>query len=320
MNMHRRQILAGLLATPAIIHTASGGLLPPPELKNVAGYAPPPQAPSAPGVGPTAMPAVPVAPAAPAPLLAPLLPHWQRFAVTAPHPDGKPTITVVVDDMGVMHPGTSRAMALPGPLTLSWFPFARNLPEQVAAAAQFGHETLLHMPMQAFGNSIAWTGPDPLRVDLSAAENLRRLMTAMDSVPQAVGLNNHMGSVATRDAALMQLVAQETRRRDMLFLDSLTIGHSVAYREASQAGVPATMRDVFIDDAMEPAMIFAQLELTERIARHQGNVIAIGHPRTLTLAALEVWLPTLAAKGFVLWPLSATIALRNDITMPTSNA
>jgi polysaccharide deacetylase 2 family uncharacterized protein YibQ len=270
-------------------------------------------------VAPTTILVAPPVPS-PGPVLAPLLPRWQRFAVPPPHTDGKPTITVVVDDMGVMHPGTSRAMALQGPLTLSWFPFARNLPEQVATAAQLGHETLLHMPMQAFGNSIAWTGPDPLRVDLSAAENLRRLMTAMDSVPQTVGLNNHMGSVATRDIALMALVAQETRRRDMLFLDSLTIGHSVAYREAAQAGVPATMRDVFIDDAMEPSMIVAQLELIERTARHQGNVVAIGHPRTLTLAALEVWLPTLAAKGFVLWPLSATVALRNDITMPTTNA
>ena len=63
-------------------------------------------------------------------------------------------------------------MALPAPLTLAWFPFARNLPEQVAVATARGHETMLHMPMQAFSSCIAWTGPDPLRIDLPPEENL----------------------------------------------------------------------------------------------------------------------------------------------------
>jgi polysaccharide deacetylase 2 family uncharacterized protein YibQ len=215
-----------------------------------------------------------------------------------------------------MHPGTPRAVSLPGPLTLSWFPFARNLPDQVAAATLRGHETLLHMPMQAFGNSTAWTGPDPLRIDVALTENLRRLVTAIDMVPDTVGLNNHMGSVATRNVPLMQMVAAEAKRRDMLFLDSLTIGHSVAYEEAALAGVPAAKRDVFIDDTNDAGTIQSQLAEIERIARQDGNAIAIGHPRVLTLDALEHWLPGLKAKGFVLWPLSATVAVRNNITMP----
>jgi polysaccharide deacetylase 2 family uncharacterized protein YibQ len=177
----------------------------------------------------------------------------------------------------------------------------------------------LHMPMQSFGKSIAWTGPDPLRVDLSPEENSRRLVAAIDAVPDTVGLNNHMGSVATRDVALMDLVAQELRRREMLLLDSLTIDHSAAYRCAAQAGVPAAKRDVFIDYKHDRTVILGQLELIERLARVNGHVIAIGHPRPLTLDALEAWLPGLDAKGFVLWPLSATVAWRNEIAMQGAN-
>lgn len=296
MTMKRRAVLAGLLGAPALIGRSRADE---PDL-------------ASPDVAPAVMPA-----ASPA-VVKPALPRWQQFAVRVPRLDTRPAISIMIDDMGVMHPGTPRAVALPGPLTLSWFPFARDLPQQVAAGAARGHEATLHMPMQAFGNSTAWTGPDPLRIDLSPAENLRRLTTALDAVPATVGLNNHMGSVATRDVALMQLVAQEIKRRDMLFLDSLTISHSVAYREAADAGVPATSRDVFLDDTNDRAMIAAQLELTERIARHQGHVIAIGHPRVLTLDALEAWLPGLEAKGFVLWPLSATVAYRNDIAIPVA--
>ena len=278
MNLNRRAVLSGILAAPAIITS------------------------------------VPAAPVPPQPTT--LQPRWQRFAVAPPATYGRPAISIVIDDLGVIHPGTPRAVALPGPLTLAWFPFARNLPEQVAAATERGHETLLHMPMQAFGNSIAWTGPDPLRIDLPPAENLRRLVAAIDAVPDTVGLNNHMGSVATRDVALMEMVAQEVKRRDMLLLDSLTIGHSVAYRCAAQAGVPATSRDVFIDNTADAGLIMSQLQLTERIARHTGHVVAIGHPRPHTLDALEAWLPGLAAKGFVLWPLSATVAWRNEMIIP----
>jgi polysaccharide deacetylase 2 family uncharacterized protein YibQ len=244
------------------------------------------------------------------------LPRWQRYAVPRTRLIDRPAITIVVDDLGVVHPATERVVAMPGPLTLSWFPFARNLSTQVAAAAVHGHEMTLHMPMQSFGNSIAWTGPDPLRVDLPEAVNLARLRAAIEAVPNTVGLNNHMGSVATRDPALMALVARECKAHDMLFLDSVVVAHSYGYSEAHEAGVPAAARDIFIDHSPDPKIIREQLLQIEVQARRHGNVVAIGHPWPHTVAALEEWLPTLQAKGFSLWPLSAMVARRNNLKMP----
>jgi polysaccharide deacetylase 2 family uncharacterized protein YibQ len=244
-----------------------------------------------------------------------VLPTWRRNAVPVHFTDERPKIAIVVDDLGAMHPHTERAVALPGPLTLSWFPFASNLPEQIAAASARGHEATLHMPMQSFSNSTAQTGPDPLRIDLPPEVNLARLRAALDAVPDTVGLNNHMGAVATRDAALMDIVAAEARDRGMLFLDSVTIPHSVALARAEIAGVPSAARDVFIDHTAAPAVIQGQLADIEATARRLGYAIAIGHPRPHTLDALEAWLPTLAGKGFVLWPISATVALRNKIDL-----
>jgi polysaccharide deacetylase 2 family uncharacterized protein YibQ len=238
------------------------------------------------------------------------------LAVAPPKANGRPIITLVIDDMGVMHPGTNRAMALPGPLTLSWFPFAPHLTEQAAEGASHGHETLLHMPMQSFSNGTLQTGPDPLRIDLPAEVNLARLRTAIDAIPSAVGLNNHMGSVATRDVALMDIVAKETRARDMLFLDSLTITHSVALQQARVHQVPSIARDFFVDNTASPADIEQSILEIEKEARTRGRAVAIGHPRPHTLNALEEWVPQLEARGFVLWPLSAMVALENGIEMP----
>lgn len=251
----------------------------------------------------------------PAPLSAPVLPTWRRNAVGVAFGDPRPKIAIVIDDLGATHPHTEQTVALPGPLTLSWFPFATNLSDQIAAAAARGHEAMLHMPMQAFSNSTAQTGPDPLRIDLPASVNTARLVAAFAAVPNIVGLNNHMGSVATRDVALMDIVARETRARDMLFLDSVVIPHSVALQRAELAGVPAAARDVFIDNVADSSIIRAQLAEIEAFALQHGYAIAIGHPRPHTLEALEVWLPTLAAKGFALWPISATVALRNRMEL-----
>lgn len=317
MGLQRRTLLtssaaalAGLAVVPARAGAVSG-VLQASSVPVTLEMAPPTLGPM-PAPAPAPAVASPTVPATPAP------PRWQRFAVARPqHPD-RPAITIVIDDLGVMHPATERVIAMPGPLTLSWFPFAHNLVGQVAAGAARGHEMTLHMPMQSNGLTTAWTGPDPLRIDLPPAVNLARLRAAMDAVPATVGLNNHMGSVATRDPALMALVAQEAKARDMLFLDSVVIAHSCAFSAAHDAGVPAAARDIFIDHSSKPEIIRQQLELIEAQARRHGHVIAIGHPWPHTVAALEEWLPTLQAKGFELWPLSAMVARRNGLTF--SNA
>ncbi len=240
-------------------------------------------------------------------------PPWLRNAVAAPMLNGRPAITLVIDDMGFMHPHTERAVALPGPLTLAWFPFAHELPAQIEAAAASGHEAMLHMPMQSHTNSIAQTGPNPLRIDLPPNVNQILLRDAIAAVPNIVGVNNHMGSVATRDPLLMELVAREVRAHGLLFLDSVVVPHSVALCCAELAGVPAAARDVFIDNVADASVIWQQIATTEAFARKHGHAIAIAHPRPHTLDALEAWLPTLQAKGFALWPLSATVAWRNNL-------
>ena len=290
MILSRRIVLGGLLAAPAIIRRAEAAPI------GLADYISPP---TGPGPAPGSVP------------------RWQQFAVPRRRGDTRPMLSIVIDDMGYMRPGTDRIAALPGPLTMSWFPFASDLPAQVANAAARGHEATLHMPMQAFSNSTVQTGPDPLRVDLPPAENLRRLRAALDAVPQTVGLNNHMGSVATKDIALMDIVAGEAKARNMLFLDSLVIGHSVAHRQAALAGVPSASRDVFIDDSHDKTVMRGQLAQAVWIAKRYGHVIAIGHPRPATVEVLEAWLPGMEAReGVALTPLSAVVAYRNEILMP----
>ncbi|HYE49282.1 MAG TPA: divergent polysaccharide deacetylase family protein, partial [Azospirillaceae bacterium] len=88
-------------------------------------------------------------------------PAWRRFAVPAPPADGRPRIVLVIDDMGPDRRRSDRVVALPGPVTTAWLPYARDLAAQTRAARAAGHELIVHMPMEPGGGDDP--GPDALR-------------------------------------------------------------------------------------------------------------------------------------------------------------
>ncbi|MQX34945.1 divergent polysaccharide deacetylase family protein [Roseospira navarrensis] len=275
--------------------------LPTPGHKPEEGHRPP-SAPTAAAPAPAPAPATatppPRAPATPG------APLWLANARNVPHPGQRPMIAIVMDDLGLDRARTARVAALPGPLTLSFMAYAPDLPAQSLAGAAFGHELMLHMPMQP-GSRTVDPGPGALMVDLPAAENRRRLERALAAFTGYVGLNNHMGSRYTADAAGMRVVMDVARRRELLFLDSRTTGASVAPRLAGAAGVPFLERAVFIDhDPGRPAAERQLAELERQATRH-GHAVAIGHPRDATIAAVSGWLGPVLERGFALVPASA---------------
>jgi polysaccharide deacetylase 2 family uncharacterized protein YibQ len=251
----------------------------------------------APQGGPTERPAPAEAPA------------WQRFAVSAPAESGKPLIAIVIDDVGVDRARSARAIELPGPLTLSFLPYAHDLGRQAEAARAAGHELLVHVPMEPESATIN-PGPEPLLTRLSAAENLRRLRDDLSRFTGYVGINNHMGSLFTADRAAMGPVMEELKGRGLLFVDSKTTPRSVTDELARELGVPYADRQVFLDNDQQASQVRARLMETERIARENGYAVAIGHPHDGTLEALLDWIPAARSRGFALVPVSAIVRHR----------
>ncbi len=263
---------------------------------------------------PDAAPPAPPAPAASAPPApAPAVedtgaaPPWRRFAVAAAVPDDRPVVAVVIDDMGIDRRRTARAIALAGPLTLSFLTYAADLPAQTAAARGAGHELLVHVAMEP-GNAALDPGPNVLLTAHDADELRRRLRWGLERFAAYVGVNNHMGSKFTADAEAMAVVMEELGRRGLLFLDSRTTAATVGATLAAEKGVPFAERNIFLDNVNAVDAVNARLAELERLARRQGFAVAIGHPRDATLEALAAWLPGLEAKGLVLVPLSAVVA------------
>jgi polysaccharide deacetylase 2 family uncharacterized protein YibQ len=132
------------------------------------------------------------------------------------------------------------------------------------------------------------------------------------------GVNNHMGSRATADRETMRRLMRALSRRGLLFLDSLTTPHSVAYDEARKAGIDCLRCRLFLDEARPTADVVRQnLRKLERAARASGFAVGIGHPHPETLEALKSELPRLQAAGVRLVTVSelfALLAARGDRT------
>jgi hypothetical protein len=122
-----------------------------------------------------------------------------------------------------------------------------------------------------------------------------------------VGINNHMGSRFTQDRAGMSVVMTEVKARGLLFLDSVTIGHTVGAATAEPLHVPFAERNVFLDDQPTVAGVSHQIAVLEQVARRHGSAIAIGHPHPATLAVLAQWLPGAASRGVAIVPLTSVM-------------
>ena len=220
-------------------------------------------------------------------------------------------VALVIDDLGLNRTGTRRTLALRAPLTLALMTYAPGLERLAERARAAGHELLLHVPMEP-SNGAADPGPKVLTTRLSQAELRDRLIWGLDRFAGYVGINNHMGSRFTRDRAGMSTVLAEVKARGLLFFDSRTSGATIGERLAHEMGVPTVRRDVFLDDELGAEEVWARLRQLERRARRNGHAVAIGHPRRVTLDAIEAWLATLDEKGLALVPLTTIVRLNGS--------
>lgn len=200
-------------------------------------------------------------------------------------------LAIVIDDFGYRPHTENQVLAMPPTLSVAVLPNAPHAREMATKAHQAGHEVLIHLPMAPISKQPL--EKDTLRPDMSSTEIERIIREAVNSVPYAVGLNNHMGSAMTSSLFGMQKVMQALARYNLYFLDSMTIGNSQAMRAAAGTGVKVIKRKVFLDDTQNEADIRRQFTRAVDLARRNGSAIAIGHPHPSTVRVLQQMLPTL---------------------------
>lgn len=209
---------------------------------------------------------------------------------------GDARLAIILDDLGNDRAAADAIFALPYPLTISILPDHAHSTDIAEEAHRRGYEVLLHLPMQSVANETPEA--EELHLGMPPGDVPILFERMMQSVPNAAGVNNHQGSQATADPALMEELMPVLQKWNLFYVDSRTTAATVAYDTARSMGVRSAFRNVpFLDDVAEVPAVRKQLELALRDAHEKGEAIAIGHPHPATLKALGEILPRAEASG-----------------------
>lgn len=209
----------------------------------------------------------------------------------------KSDIIIILDDLGY-RPSDVAAFSLPKEVTFSILPQTPLASEIAKRADKEGRAIMLHMPMQAQNGKDM--GPLGLTTDMFAGAITHNVRKAIKSLPNAVGLNNHMGSAFTGQHEAMEALLKEVKRQGLFFVDSRTTVLTKGEEIAERLGVPNASRQVFLDHKLDPTFLLKQFNQMKRIAKRDGHVVVIGHPHPATIDFLNTHLPSLEEEGFTL--------------------
>lgn len=186
-------------------------------------------------------------------------------------------LAVIIDDFGNGQKGTREMLNLPVKLTVAVMPFLSTSRIDAERAYRMGHDVILHMPMEPKQGKKKWLGPGAITSKMTDEEIRKRMEEAIDQIPHAIGVNNHMGSKITSDERIMSIVLDVCKERGLFFIDSRTHYNSVASKLAELKGMPILENDIFLDDVQTVRHITKQLKSAAKLAEDNKSCIAIGH-------------------------------------------
>jgi len=224
----------------------------------------------------------------------------------------QPYISIIIDDLGNDLAIGKRILNLPYPLTISILPHTPHSQQLHQLAYQLDKEVMLHLPMQALKNN-HYLGPGSLMLNMSEAQFRHTLRQDLQSLPDAIGVNNHMGSLLTSRQKPMRILMEELADwGGLFFIDSRTTAETVAYQSAIQHGLAAQSRDLFLDNQQDENYIRQQFKKLLNKAKQNGSALAIAHPHSTTINVLESELKQLHTTGVNIIPVSQHVRYRQQ--------
>ena len=210
-------------------------------------------------------------------------------------------LAILIDDFGYCGEGATEMLALPIPFTAAVMPFSSCTETDAELVRQAGKEIFIHMPMESLTGKKEWVGEKGVFRGMTEAEIKVRVEEAIAILPDAVGLNNHMGSAIMEDEKSLSAVMDVLQEKNMLFVDSVTTANSLGRKIAGGKGVTFLARDVFLDSTDDVEAVKVNLRKAAEIALEKGYALAIGHVGPeggmVTVQAIKALIPELEAAG-----------------------
>jgi uncharacterized protein len=221
--------------------------------------------------------------------------------------DARPRLALLVVGLGLQDRLTSRAIDLPGAVSLHFSAYATELDAWVERARAAGHEVLLDLPMEPLDFPADDPGPHVLLADATAEENLDRVAWLLARATGYVGLAGRAGRFAGSEQATAVLGELARRGLGLVELGSDRLAGTSAALDLLYVATPAP-----IDQEPSATAIDRSLAALEAAALAAGSAVGVAQAYPVSLERLERWTATLAAKGLAVAPLSAFLIEDTD--------
>lgn len=222
----------------------------------------------------------------------------------------KPKIAIVIDDMGQDIKHLRELLGVDMPITIAILPFLPHSKDVAEEADKNNMEVLLHVPMEPKDMKNNNPGKGAILSTMPEDKIYDTLSKDIEAVPHIKGVNNHMGSKLTEDAARMRVVLNMLKDKNLFFLDSKTTAKSAAYKTAKEIGLRAAERQIFLDNEQDVSYIKKQINELIKMAKKNGSAIAIGHPHPSTFAAIKEMAAELKSEEIEVVPVSQLTAIQ----------
>jgi polysaccharide deacetylase 2 family uncharacterized protein YibQ len=216
-------------------------------------------------------------------------------------------IAIIIDDMGNT-PRDASAFNLPKEVAFSILPLTYLSERFSRRAAKEKREVMLHIPMEALSGKAL--GPGAITADMNPEQIRLMLNKALVSVPDAIGVNNHMGSKLTQLRQPMHTTMSFLTEKQLFFLDSRTTPNTVAEQIARTRGVLTTKRNVFLDHELDASEMEVQFQRLISLSKKYGTAVCIAHPYPESIKYLSAAIERLSEHNVRLIPISEIVKLQ----------
>ncbi|MDP8203494.1 MAG: divergent polysaccharide deacetylase family protein [Candidatus Tenebribacter mawsonii] len=194
----------------------------------------------------------------------------------------KTLLAIVVDDFGI---GNNKLLddfcSLDSNVTFAILPDQKFSKHIMNKAAETGHESMIHIPMEPISYPKDNPGANAIYVHLSEKEIKRRMENYIKQFPLCVGANNHMGSFATTDEKVMRTVLQVLKDHNLYFVDSRTSQSSIAYDVAKRMMIPTCVNQFFLDTpSITEKTLAKKIKQIRYLAKDRDKILVITHCAT----------------------------------------
>ncbi len=231
-----------------------------------------------------------------------------KYPPLPPYSKKQVKFAILLDDGGNSAELAKEYAEIKYPVAVAVLPHLEHSSFTAQIAKKAGKTVFLHFPMapKSYPNTDPGRGAVlPNMPELLIAgvvkENFESLGVSVD------GFNNHMGSAITEDAHKMAQVLSASKTYTNRFVDSRTTAQTKAYEECRKAGYKCGENRMFLDNDNSVEAILAKIYEAAEKARDDGSIIAIGHIRPNTLAALKIALPQLEKLNYHLVDIKTLI-------------